>query len=120
MNNKQMNNHKKERMMSMVDYSEKELKLRKRIIKFFRGTHERFKKDTNFEKNAKDFIDALFESFHFDEDEQMIDTVMNAYTELKSVLQSKLNTSYEVYKFLKIVDSIYSTEYIKIVERFYR
>ena len=46
-----------------IDYSSEELKQRKKLIKFIRGTHERFKKGTNFEKNAKDYILTLVDCF---------------------------------------------------------
>ena len=103
-----------------IDYSSEELKQRKKLIKFLRGTHERFKKGTNFEKNAKDYITSLFEATHFDEDEQVISTVLKSYRELSSLLRPLSGTHTDYYRFLTIVDCFFNVEYIKIVERFYR
>lgn len=102
------------------EYSVEELKQRKKLIKFLRGTHERFKKGTNFEKNSKDYITCLFEATRFDEDEQMISTVQKSYREISSLLRPLSGTHTEYYRFLKIVDCFFSVEYVKIVERFYR
>ena len=102
------------------EYSEKELRERKKLIKFLRGTHERFKKGTNFEKNAKDYIDSLFEATRFDEDEQIISLVMKSYREISSLLRPLSGTYYDYFKFITIVDCFFSVEYAKIVERFYR
>lgn len=104
-----------------MEYNEKELKNRKKLIKFFRGTRQRFKKPNNFEKNSKDFINSLFDSCSFDEDEQMIKTVVTAYIDLKETLSTTIGKdNYEFYKFLKIVDCFFMVEYRKIIERFYR
>lgn len=106
--------------MTNFDYNEKELKERKRLVKFLRGTHERFKKGTNLEKNCKDFIDNFFKSLNFDEDEQIINLMMNAYCELKQLLSPLRSGHEDIDKFLTIVESLYSTQYCKIIERFYR
>lgn len=100
--------------------SEKEFKERRRLIKYLRGTHERFKKRTNFEANAKGYIDNLFAALHFDEDEQIITLVLESYRELKRLLTPLRGDNYEIYKFLVIVDSFFTAQYVKIVERFYR
>lgn len=107
-------------MLMEYNYNEKELKNRKRLIKFFRGTHERFKKPENFEQNSKDFMNALFDSCSF-EDEQMIRTVIIAHYDLKQTLSTTIGKdNYEFYKFLKIVDNFFRCEYNTIIERFYR
>lgn len=105
----------------MIDYSDIELKKRKKIIKFFRGTHERFKKinGTTWEIDARNYINNFFDSLYFDEDEQVITTVMKAYRKLKSTLEP-VKGNENIYRFLKIIDSIYETEFTPIVMRFYR
>ena len=99
---------------------EREYKLRKKLIKFFRGTHQRFLKGTNFKENSEQFIDAFFEALQFDEDEQVITLVQKSYTEIKHILTPFRGDNYEIYKFLKILDCLYNVEYVKIIERFYR
>jgi hypothetical protein len=101
-------------------YSDQEVKLRKKLIKFFRGTHERFKKGTNFEKNATDFINNLFEAFKFSEDEQLLALVQKSYTELHHLLAPLRSTNSEIDKFLRIIDSLYKIEYTSIIEFLYR
>lgn len=105
----------------MIDYSDRELRKRKKIIKFFRGTHERFKKinGATLEIDARNYINNFFDSLYFDEDEQVITTVMKAYRELKSVL-TPVTDNENIYRFLKTVDSLYETQFTPIVMRFYR
>lgn len=102
------------------NYDEQELKIRKRLVKFLRGTHQRFIKGTNFEKNCRDFIDYFFIALNFDEDEQIMDLMMNSYVELRQLLSPLRSNHEDINKFLKIVDSLYSTEYTAIIDRYYR
>lgn len=98
-----------------------QLKRKKRIIKYFRGTHERFKdlKINNLEYLAKDFINHFFDSLEFDEDEQIIRLVLSSYNELQDLLIPQEN-NYEIYKFLKLLHSLYSVEYTKIITNYYK
>ena len=105
----------------MINYSENEIRNRKKIIKFFRGTHERFKKlnSMTWENDVKNYINNFFASLYFDEDEQVITTVMKAYRELHATLAPSAQSNENIDIFLKIVDSIYETQFIPIVTRFY-
>lgn len=106
----------------MIDYSDRELRKRKKIIKFFRGTHERFKKTNGctWKEDVENYIKYFFESLYFNEDEQVITTVMKAYRELKATLKPLANDNNDIDTFLKIVDSIYEKHFTPIVIRFYR
>ena len=104
----------------MDRYTNNELMKRTRIIEFFEGTEERFRDPSNFEQKAKDFVDNLFESCSF-EDEEMIKTVVNAYFTLRNTLSTTIGTdNYAFYKFLKLIDGFFATEYRKLIQKFYR
>lgn len=91
---------------------------RKKLIKFFKGTRQRFKDPNDFEKNAKDFMNALFDSCSF-KDEQMIKAVFTAYNDLTETLSTTIGKdNYEFYKFLKIIDCFLSVEYKKYFSDF--